>query len=465
MNAAKLIEEVCHVFEELLRVRQLVADAIARGEKLSDITDEEFSQMPAPEGYGHYALSESASRAIKNIVAYGMKNTGLEEVVTEETFERNLKKILSRKFLGEGLPPNQKHVSRAIGEAGRKCYKLLSNHIHIIPIRFISHNTPKCFKVGSITFINRSEFELFVEHISADVQYEKKHDENPEYLDYFLNSSLDYYRTFKWFACVEIDPAEDAISWEVAEECVKDSLSFLQVLFREYYSEKFEVGGVSITKDNRAKISLRDGRFYPSLSSEGVENGGFSEGWEKKYLYAEDVSELIGYAGKIIDLKCRFQKRNIIARRLNAAIDWFSQGVTEASDAAAIVKYVTGLETLFLPSETSGISAVLSERLAAFCHFPDEIGSYQKAVQDAEALYDLRSRAVHGDLIPSRRKEFANGRYKTSEMSRVAIIQFMRAVGERGLTDADVGKGRYEGYLNRYTEFMKRYVHNPNLES
>lgn len=465
MNHTELIHEVSNVFDEVRRVSRSVETSLAQGMMLQEIEDGEFSQMPAPNGPGHYSLSESASNSISKITAHGMENARLEDVITKDTYERILKKILSRKFLGEGLAVDQKNVTRAIGETGRECSKILSKHIHIIPVKFINQNTPNCFKLGPITFINRSEFELFASRLSDNVEYEKRHDENQEDLDYLLNSSLKYYRSFKWFACIEINQSEDTISREIAEECAKDALSFLQVLFSEYYSEKFEVGGMSITYDRRAKISLREGKFYPSLSYADVENGGFSEGWEKKYIYAEDSAELIKHAGQIIDLKCRFQKPNMIARRLSAAIDWFSQGVTEKSDAAAIVKYVTGLETLFMPKKTSGISIVLSERLAAFCHFPDEAGSYQKALDDAKDLYKLRSRAVHGNLVPSRHREFSNGRYKTSEMSRIAIIQFMRAVGTKGLKDANIGIRRYEIYLDQYTVFMKNYIHNPTDES
>jgi hypothetical protein len=206
------------------------------------------------------------------------------------------------------------------------------------------------------------------------------------------------------------------------------------------------IGGPNLSEDWRGSLSVSEkkGLRYQA-GYRGAGSVAFGDDWWHRFEdeYYARALHLCGVAlESVVDPGI---DRPLSRRFLEAAL-WFGEAVREQSRAAKVVKYTTALERIVMTNERDDITSLMSQRVAAICcENPNE--SFESWQRDAQRLYALRSKLVHGSLSPHA-KEIDEGVALGAKLGEATLLHTLIAFREDGLREEKVGERRLAAWFD-----------------
>jgi len=209
----------------------------------------------------------------------------------------------------------------------------------------------------------------------------------------FKEQFNDYRARLDGKTCAEvIITSEEALAAEIGIDMVERAVNLLRA---------YAPGFMSVGKRQRAKINLREGQTrLVETSLLYCETLGFS-------IRSDVVGSLMPFSVNKRDIErlkekghfdvvagCIFAPKTDLERRIARAVQWFGFGSHETKAPVKVVKYMTGMEALFLKGEASKGENIAKR--ATFVLYGDADRSVRdRTYTGIRDLYDCRNAIIH----------------------------------------------------------------------
>ena len=224
-----------------------------------------------------------------------------------------------------------------------------------------------------------------------------------------------------WMASVSIDGAEDDIGYTKAERVIDQTFTLIR-LWVPSWRDSFV--GLSIHRRNdrdTARFMLSQAGRYEYVLSSGSFGGTVETEFFTRMRTMPGVPELEAVLCKLAG----WDEPTAAEERLVSALHWFGEAWKEDLIEAKIVKFAMCLESLLMTGAKEGLTELLSERIALM--LGTDYSSRLKYFIDAKAMYDARSRAVHGDMAGTN-LDFAQASRTAEELASGVIFTYAQIV-------------------------------------
>ncbi|MCK3846624.1 HEPN domain-containing protein [Pseudomonas sp. W15Feb34] len=285
------------------------------------------------------------------------------------------------------------YLEAVVAALKSKCKKI----VHNIPCIFFTGDSPDSFSVGPVSFIRMS---VFLDGCQKSFKkYDWFDEDRRELVSSLEGRALDYYQKFPWIASVEINQCDFEISYKQAVFACQTALNVVKVMFGATHTNRFRLSTAERGASNSARIWSVKGEEYECALSSSVASPHGPTNWYD-YLNKDDGLYVKRFLGDVIEVSNGFFPHTELSARLVDSINWFGDAVTESSDAAAIVKYVTAIERLYFGVQCQGMRKKFSSRIQRVLKDLEYEGE-GKVFESASDVYKVRSTLVHGAISPS----------------------------------------------------------------
>lgn len=420
--AARIHEQLQTCVRELVRFQAL--DTPQSFRQISRI--DALHTINRPDGRGIFILGKVGATALHEASKLALgSDAKLRWRATVDSVRNEIKnRLLTEVFSGQTF--DQTITERIISESLAAVAKTkLMTLTHVLPC-ILSHSTSRFeFSIGPVRFITT---ERFLEEYDADlVRYTQRTKRRWIWNDKMRirrgipepfpprnskkwprleiervagaveSDARRYYSSYKWVAIVRVEDFDPNTSDQIAKISVETALNLLRLFLGAAHADDFRLGGNFRLEEKTSKIvKPKDGQLQIHFSRRS-EHAIIDEDWID-IIFRDGDGYWITAAGGLIRWYQHSERLPIIYRRLLDALYWYGEGVAEPYSHAKIIRYSNALET-FLGTRDQRLSEQISVRAAYFCAddvFSEAITWYKKV----KAIYNLRSRLVHGDISP-----------------------------------------------------------------
>lgn len=405
--------------------------------------EDALHEIPHPSGNGFLICGRAASQRINKLAQEAGRRAGILQRVEPEALRKPLKHLITRRFIVEKRPTETKQVDRILAATARAALKKCSNKTYFIPCHLMTAQTPATLRVGPILFLNRKSFrQIALEKITDYVEIGDP--DRRELRRHLLTNAIRYYRSFDWVAQVEILGCDDETSKVIANRAVTSALDCLHLLIGAKWTDQMRVGGPAMRRDRRGRLTLSFGKLDVSISSKGVGQVNFGDGWHE-ILKRPEYQNLLNLMGIALEVAIDPDLNRPLSRRFLDAAQWFGEASRDESPSTRVVKYVTALERMVMTEEKDDITRLVTERVAAFC-FDGKTATETAVDRDiwrekARIAYMLRSKLVHGSMSPHA-PEVWQGVRLGAELCETTLLRALHHFGEAGLKMNEVSTKR-----------------------
>ncbi|HMG47282.1 MAG TPA: hypothetical protein VK614_07460 [Allosphingosinicella sp.] len=401
-----------------------------------------FYKIPHPEvSWSFLVCGRAADQGLQDLARRAALHAGISHQVSNAVIRDKLAEVIVRKFLKEKRPLDRKNVDRALSEAAKLAARGRETITHYVPCHLMVAQKPDQFDIGPVHFRTQRSFRAHLAPIVSTARVGLRRSGK------FISRALRYYRSFSWVAEVTVSGCDRPTSKEVAARAVAAALDCLHLLLEPRYTYKMSIGGPDLSRDWRGSLSVSDseGLGY-SIGYTGAGSVSFEEDWWQRFEH-ESYARALHLCGIALESVVDPSFERPLSRRFLDAALWFGEAVRERSLAAKVVKYATALERMVMTDEQDDITSLMSGRIAAICcENPDD--SFDSWQRDAQRLYALRSRLVHGSISPHS-NAFVDGIALGAKLGEATLLQTLLAFGEVGLKEEKVGQKRLANWFNR----------------
>lgn len=394
-----------------------------------------LADLPHPSGSGRMTVSRDAVVRLGRLADQAGVQWGISRRVSHRELFSVAEDLFVRRFIAERRVPDRRQIDRFMAAVGRQAAKSCTDTTHFVPCSLMRSSKSEEFSLGPVIFRSRRAFG------STLIRKLKGHGDDIAEGWKRKNSrtltaeALRFYRKFGWVAEVRIENCDPETSEKLAERAVTSALNCLQILFTAKHTDGMRVGGPAVPVDNRAKLRIdKLGSLLSSVSTSWAGEVGFPDDWIESLFADVETKELVRLFGIVLEAAvCPDLHRPVSHRFLDSA-QWFGEACRDEQPATKVVKFVTALERMVMTNEKDDIAKLVSERTAAICAEPDG-SNRQDLIRDTNAIYDLRSRLVHGSLSPSA-PEIGRGVWQAAQLCECLLLNVLPAFGERSLTES-----------------------------
>ena len=381
-----------------------------------------------------------------------------------QEYTQELRAELVRRFIKESEPVERKNVDRMLSTAYRRISHRFEGLVHYIPCSVFLARRPAEFEVGPVRFMLRSKFE---DAYGAEIEARREAlasemledaramaeqsptaaiDVSPAHYERLADSITSrmtgFFQRFDWVAIVEIPECDERTSERRALLAVEAALDMLKLLIGQSHTYKLGTAyGPRPNADSATLSRSPDGdlRISVSMGYQGnvIDNDWLSIILEQGRFYFETGVQTIG---AIVDpntatyLKLRFLD----------ALRWYGEGVCENSLGAQVIKFVTAIEAMTVTGkernergEERGVTEIVTNRTTALSWHPCW-KTRGKRVNEIGAVYDCRSRLVHGTMSPND-ESLEEMAWKAEEIAQSALLDGLDFFEGLGLNDKAFG--------------------------
>ncbi len=361
-----LTDAVAFVLAECGRIQDVLRRDGPRA--LSD--DDRWFSIPAPNGFGGLLYGRAAQNSIEMLAQEAGRKVGISRRVSAETIVRALKPELTKRFIKERRPVDDREVQRFISAVGEAAQQQCEDRRHLVPCHLMHSSELDELRIGPITFHNYVQFRrLVAPRARAYLSVTGGHKPLKRRL---LQQSLKFYKQFKWIAEVEILRCDQITSEAVAENAAISAIDCLHLVFGVYNSRKMRVGGPALSTDRRAKLGLLpEGNLTVEVSAAWPGHVEYSEGWSV-FLEEGETAQIIRLCGVALEAAINPDLNRPLSWRFLDAARWFGEAAREESPSTAVVKYATALERLVMTEERGDISSIFAVRFRGALRRPGQ---------------------------------------------------------------------------------------------
>ncbi|WP_312814218.1 HEPN domain-containing protein [Brevundimonas sp.] len=442
------VEDVTFIFTEMERLSSLPFSAVPRADKLA-------YSLPHPNGIGKMLIGQMAQKRLTKLASAAGEQAGINRRVEPIRLRRAFGQELVRRFLIDERPLISKEVDRAMASATRAVRAEMADIRHLIPCHLMRASDPDEIIIGPVRFMNRKKMrQHLLDLLRQRVESEIPH-KDTSFVRKNLAEAIRYYRNFNWMAEVEIKACDSKTSAALAQRAVTAALDGLHLILGARSTDRMQIGGPPINYDRRHSLQIRRDDYLESgFSGGGFGQVGFREGWSTR-LENSDYQYFLKLFGIALEAEIDPDLERPLSRRVLDAAQWFGEATRDVNASTRVVKYVTALERILMTEERDDISSTISTRLAAFCYKTEN--DHVEWVKRTQAVYNLRSRLVHGSISPSS-PEVRLGVGEAAKVSEAGILNILAALGDRGLREKAVSTRRIARWFNNAVENAPRFA-------
>lgn len=342
--------------------------------------------FPGTDGGSLLCGKEADTRVSKLALRHLGSQTKLKGRVSHERFVGLVKTEITRTFLKQNKVINERYVAKMLSNATKAVSRDITNLTVFVPCVLVSSKVPESFEIGPVRF---TRMERFLRENRDAIN--AKEIGGPALLEYFA--------TYQWLAEVSIPNYDAETSKLRASVVVEGALNVLRLLI-----------------GRSSSFSLRQGH-YPSaplktawLSRMTNDQLRITASWRSDDLPAEDnwfhnvktkAGHFLAPAENAIRSLVEPAVADPLTQRFLDALTWYGQAIQELEPAPTIVKCVAALERLTMTAkkQEKDLSKTLVTRTALLACDGDP-NAYENIVARAKAIYDLRSKLMHGAMSP-----------------------------------------------------------------
>lgn len=440
-SVSSLTEDIEFIFGECKRFMEMDFEELRSLPQL-----EHFYELPHPSGSGHMLCGQAAANRVSKLANEAGRRANLTLRVAHETLCKPTKELLVKRFIVEGREVNQQQIDRFLAAAGKRARAACSDVTHLIPCTLMTTQEPSRLKIGPVTFLNRGSFRQLLLNKVENFGSELPHGWRREHSRKLLSDAVKFFRQFDWVAQIRVRGCDAKTSELIAERTVTSALDCLHLIFRAQNSSKMRVGGPALRTDRRGGIIIDpDGKLFPSKSVSWAAQVNFPDGWSEQ-LEHSSVVNLMNLCGTALEAAVDPDLTRPISRRFLDAAQWFGEACRDDRAATKIVKYVIALERMTMTEEKDDIGNVMAERVAALCG-GSENQSFEKCFNDVKAIYDLRSRLVHGSISPADPR-IGKGLSLAAHIAEECLVNALTALDEPALRINRISNKKLASWYN-----------------
>lgn len=343
---------------------------------------------------------------------------------------------LTGRFLHQGREPDEKQAARILAAALRRAAVDIEDRRHFVPCRLFDGPARDSLAVGPVVFHRTASFRD--EHAAALAA-------DPEFAALVERD----YLPWEWVAAVEVKGCDRVLSRRRGLAAVDGALDMLRLFAGAAGSRSLgRAGAPGLPSYSPAGLwADAAGRLHPvRAESEASASAGFS----MKRLYGAEGLAWREAAGATLQPLVDPGLSWPLAARFREAASWFGEGVTVAHAAARILSFVTAIERAVVVGDHAGVWRTVALRAAALASRAgggDEAGWQARA----EAVYEIRSRIVHGAMSPFAPEAGAMAP-EAARLAQAVLRGALDFYGEQGLDRAPCSADRLEHALRMLAE-------------
>ncbi len=388
------VDAVTFALSECLRFQRMFQAAV-RTEQLDSLPkDDMLYGLRHPKGH-ELVYGREADRRLFGVASDVLRRSDVAHSVSVERVFKAIKAIVVDRFIMTKTEPTLATVQKAFAAALKEARNARADSRHLIPCQLMLVADPVNFAVGPVKFHNCVAFKPIADALLADHRKAAAEDG----LTSVADDVFGYYAKFTWVADVTVIGCDKEIGRERALQAINAALDFLHIFFGHSHSRKMTMGGPGLDAEIRGTIEVREGETLVSYSLGSTSAVGFKVGWADT-LNGLHSRELVASAGRAIEAITNPETRRPLGIRFINSAAWHGQAVRENSPAAAIIKAVSALESMVLTEKSSDTARAVCERSAAMSYDPNGKERFDTLYDTIWAVYDLRSRLLHGSLSP-----------------------------------------------------------------
>lgn len=420
-KAEKDIEDVDFIINEIIRFASMEArDFITY---LREHKNDAWFSIPHPSKKGSIlTIGEAASRRFYELAKRHLSTRpDLNNNYDINLFIDAVEKEFAWMFLKKREKElSQRTLEKMLAAAVKRAKKEHKSLTHYIPCIVVSSSEPETFRIGPVIFVrmekflqeHKTEFDLERERIREN--HIRKCEEaiasgrpaeqiaTPDVSEGIANNlvgdTIAYFEKFKWMTVVSIPECDVTLSRERAERATEAALDILKLFFGRLHGERIRQGHSLGSPPNTANLTREvNGKLDFSLSWSSQDTPTDKE-WINVLIQPDAC--YFQAAASALDSCVDPQYSSHLKERFLDAMAWYGQAISEQQASMQVVKYVAALERLTITKKLEeGLTNTVTRR-SALLSYDGTKEDYDKALKDAEKVYDYRSGLMHGSKSP-----------------------------------------------------------------
>lgn len=410
--------------------------------------------IPHPKNNGPLIIGQVGTERLWAIADRYLKaNPERKARANRAALVEKLRRSFTPVFLQERRRVDDGGIGNWIAEAYRAAEADHLELTHFIPCALFFGEKVKQFSIGPVTFVHVSEFfsshELEFEKLrskfaarhraqvkkAVENGFPEKNAATPEQSEawghHLANGVLDSFRSYTWFAKISVPSCESETSYDRALFTTRGALNFIKVLLGSRYTYRLRTAEDPSFPAKSARLSQDiDGEFRVFLSDNPLDN---TVGDEWAEVLTQGTGGFYAVAGRILSQTLGFSRPPHLCARFMDALYWYGDAIAERSPPAKILKFVNAIERICGTGKEAGVTELVITRAAIIYARPGQ-KTFAEAAAEVAAIYDCRSKLVHGSLSPfddSVRRQVV----KTHDITRFVLLGGLDRFHALGLED------------------------------
>jgi hypothetical protein len=378
------------ILSEIRRINELPVEA--RMERIRTDRREGFGFLSAPPEYPLLECGRAALEQTVELTRYVRKSTvALAGNASADTVHSAFVKRFVERFVKHGHELTKSSLMSVLQKTVNEITARMAPRTIVMPCLLWQWEHPPQFSIGPVEFVRAKSFfddpnnRLFHPEDSASAQAKALAEKAG------------------WVAVVTVSTMDDQTAERRARACVDAAISVIKLFVDPDRTRECRRADTWGPAPNHG-LFRRDetGGLSCTMTYGGVD----ALGWENWATCFEGQSGILlkiaqGAVFGLLEPRPRYP----LQLRFLDALKWFGDGVSEASSAARIIKYVFAWERLVITRKhVSGdgpaLTTVVCNRIQFLCERILGEPRGEVLLKEIETLYDVRSCLAHGSVSP-----------------------------------------------------------------
>jgi hypothetical protein len=313
-----------------------------------------------------------------------------------------VKELFLTRLLENTSSLNDEHAHEIFLQAIAEISKDFLGTTHYIPCSLVAQSVPSQFHIGPVEF---QLSEVFWDKNGQSIRGNLKHESQHEPIKQFFTQQ-------RWVASVQVGPCDPIVSATRATETVQLSLD----LFKLFAGRS---RGADVRHAYIAGLPWHTSRLYSDETGFHITQIWAFRNAVLKDAWLEDIAGFLPWIFGEQTISARLERwENLpeLEQRFLDALTWHSDGISEASAPARILKFWIAIERTL----SSKIRDRVSMRAAIFSA---EAKDFCRQFEKCQRLYSLRSEIVHGTYHGTDEK-LESSAQETEKISEAVVTSY-----------------------------------------
>ncbi|WP_319778084.1 HEPN domain-containing protein [Maridesulfovibrio sp.] len=338
--------------------------------------------IPSPSGKGDILIGRDGQQAFSDMVRiYWEKQKKKDPRYDLNDLVAPLKQKFSDRFLKEGLPVNEKYLSRVFSRVCTEHERSWKKSKYYMPCNLFISELMKPIEIGPVKFIPA---EQFLENNLSNLEKEKN-----------CSSVLDSFKRHNWVAIAAVEKCSPKVAEKIAYKAVEFAIATLQLVWGADQTDCFKIEESHQATARNWAIEV-DGNFECGWSRNFGRS--FPVEWSDSLL-DDEIRQVISFSATVLNKYLSFELVDRLDNLILESILMYQNAIRESDYYIKIMKYVFAAEALLLPVDCKNeeIAGRFKERFAAVVSCDFDNFTEKKAF--FSTAYNIRCDIAHGRFI------------------------------------------------------------------